>query len=73
MADVTAVLDLRRLVGRWSLRAAGHTGRFTFFVADMFRGLGEWRTYLPRTFEQAIAIGYGSLFIVLLIAGSPAA
>src|SRR5437773_3040072 len=69
MADVTAVLDLRRLVGRWSLRAAGHTGRFTFFVADMFRGLGEWRTYLPRTFEQAIAIGYGSLFIVLLIAG----
>ena len=69
MADVTAVLDLRRLVGRWSLRAAGHTGRFSFFVADMFRGLGEWRTYLPRTFEQAIAIGYGSLFIVLLIAG----
>src|SRR6267378_3538698 len=69
MADVTAVLDLRRLVGRWRLRAAGHTGRFSFFVADMFRGLGEWRTYLPRTFEQAIAIGYGSLFIVLLIAG----
>src|SRR6266576_5832206 len=69
VADVTEALDLRRLVGRWSIRAAGHTGRFTFFVADMFRGLGEWRTYLPRTFEQAIAIGYGSLFIVLLIAG----
>src|SRR5438093_4774128 len=69
VADVTEALDLRRLVGRWSLRAAGHTGRFSFFVADMFRGLGEWRTWLPRTFEQAISIGYGSLFIVLLIAG----
>src|SRR3989441_4344951 len=69
MADVTAVLDLRRLVGRWSLRAAGHTGRFTFFVADMFRRLGEWRTWLPRTFEQAISIGYRSLFLVLLIPG----
>ncbi|HUK22359.1 MAG TPA: ABC transporter permease [Gemmatimonadales bacterium] len=62
-------LDLRRLVGRWTLRAAGHVGRFTFLVADMFRGLGEWRIYVPRAFEQAMTIGYGSLPIVLLVAG----
>ncbi len=62
-------LDLRRLVGRWSLRSASHAGRFTFLLIDMVRGLAEWRIYLPRTFEQAIAVGYGSLFIVLLVAG----
>src|SRR6266511_794998 len=62
-------LDLRRLVGRWSLRSAGHVGRFTYLVLDMLRGLAEWRIYLPRSFEQAMGIGYGSLFIVLLVAG----
>jgi phospholipid/cholesterol/gamma-HCH transport system permease protein len=62
-------LDVRRLVGRWTLRAASHTGRFAYLVADMVRGLSEWRIYLPRAFEQAMTIGYGSLFIVLLVAG----
>jgi phospholipid/cholesterol/gamma-HCH transport system permease protein len=58
-----------RLVARWSLRSADHAGRFTFLVVDMLRGLAEWRIYLPRTLEQAMAVGYGSLFIVLLVAG----
>ena len=62
-------LDLRRLAGRWFIRAAGHAGRFAFLVADVIRGLAEWRIYLPRTLEQALAVGYGSLFIVLLVAG----
>jgi phospholipid/cholesterol/gamma-HCH transport system permease protein len=62
-------LDLRRLVGRWSLRSAGHVGRFTYLLVDLLRGLAEWRIYVPRTFEQAQHIGYGSLFIVLLVAG----
>jgi phospholipid/cholesterol/gamma-HCH transport system permease protein len=62
-------LDVRRLVGRWSLRSAGHAGRFTFLLIDMLRGLAEWRVYLPRTFEQATNVGFGSLFIVLLVAG----
>src|SRR5712691_5792267 len=66
-AEIT--LDLRRLVGRWSLRAAGHAGRFTYLVLDMCRGLTEWRIYLPRAFRQAMTVGYGSLFIVLLVAG----
>jgi phospholipid/cholesterol/gamma-HCH transport system permease protein len=62
-------LDVRRLVGRWSIKAATHAGRFTYLAADMVRGLTEWRIYLPRTLEQAMSIGYGSLFIVLLVAG----
>src|SRR3989475_2006392 len=66
-AEIT--LDLRRLVGRWSLRAAGHAGRFTYLILDMCRGLAEWRVYLPLAFRQALTVGYGSLFIVLLVAG----
>jgi phospholipid/cholesterol/gamma-HCH transport system permease protein len=66
-AEVT--LDLRRLAGRWFLRAASHVGRLTYHLVDLARGLVEWRIYLPRTFEQAQVVGYGSLFIVLLVAG----
>src|SRR5467141_4396469 len=62
-------LDPLRLVARWSLRTADHVGRFSFLIADMFRGLAEWRIWVPRTLEQATAVGYGSLFIVLLVAG----
>ncbi len=69
MAGEALTLDVRRLVGRWSLNAARHVGRFTYLVVDMVRGLGEWRIYLPRALEQAVSIGYGSLFIVLLVAG----
>jgi len=58
-----------RLVARWSLRSADHAGRFAFLIADLFRGLAEWRIYVPRTLDQAMAVGYGSLFIVLLVAG----
>src|SRR6266550_2958796 len=58
-----------RLVARWSLRTADHAGRFSFLIADMLRGLAEWRIWVPRTLEQATAVGYGSLFIVLLVAG----
>src|SRR5881275_2082512 len=58
-----------RLVARWSLRTADHAGRFSFLIADMFRGLAEWRIWIPRTLDQATAVGYGSLFIVLLVAG----
>src|SRR2546430_6017925 len=58
-----------RLVARWSLRTADHAGRFSFLITDMFRGLAEWRIWVPRTLDQATAVGYGSLFIVLLVAG----
>src|SRR6266498_4469502 len=68
MTAFTAALDLRRHVGRWTLRTAGHAGRFTFMVRDLALGLVEWRIWVPRTIEQATNIGYGSLGIVLLVA-----
>jgi len=69
MTALTAALDLRRYVGRWTLRTAGHAGRFSFLVLDLVRGILEWRIWLPRTVEQTINVGYGSLFIVLLVSG----
>ena len=66
---IERAVDLRRPIGRWSLTAAGHAGRFAFMMVDMARGLPEWRIWLPRMFEQANLVGYGSMFIVLLIAG----
>ena len=62
-------LDPLRLVARSSLRSLDHVGRFSFLVVDLFRGLAEWRIWVPSTLEQAVAVGYGSLFIVLLVAG----
>ncbi len=69
MRPFTAALDLRRYAGRWSLRSASHAGRFFFMLLDLVRGILEWRVWVPRTFEQTISVGYGSLFIVLLVAG----
>lgn len=56
------------LVGRWSLRAASHVGRIAYLALEIARGFAEWRIWVPRTFEQGIQVGYGSLFIVLLTA-----
>jgi phospholipid/cholesterol/gamma-HCH transport system permease protein len=67
--SLVAAIDVRRHVGRTVLRTASHAGRFTALVVELFRGLGEWRVWVPRTIEQAQNIGYGSLLIVLLIAG----
>src|SRR6266705_1872377 len=69
MRAFTAALDLRRYVGRWSLRSASHAGRFFFMLLDLVRGILEWRVWLSRTLQQTMAVGYGSLFIVLLVAG----
>src|SRR2546429_3792053 len=69
MRAFTAAIDLRRYVGRWSLRSASHAGRFFFMLLDLVRGVLEWRVWVPRTIQQTIAVGYGSLFIVLLVAG----
>jgi phospholipid/cholesterol/gamma-HCH transport system permease protein len=38
-------------------------------LLDLVRGILEWRVWLPRTLDQTIAVGYGSMFIVLLVAG----
>jgi len=60
--------DIRRIVGRQVLKAATHVGRFSYLVAEIVRGLSEWRIWVPRTFEQGVNVGAGSLFIVLLTA-----
>ncbi len=62
-------LDVRRLVGRAILRATSHVGRIAYLMWQMVRGLSEWRIWVPRAVEQAVHVGYGSLFIVLLTAG----
>ena len=62
-------LDIRRIIGRFVLHSASHVGRLSFLVAEIVRALTEWRVWLPRTFEQAHNVGFGSLFIVFLTAG----
>ena len=56
------------LIGRAVLRAASHVGRVANLVYEIVRGLSEWRIWVPRAIDQAIHVGYGSLFIVLLTA-----
>ncbi len=69
MPGVLQLLQPLRYVARGIRRPLAHAGRFAFLVLDLFRGLAEWRIWLPRTIEQTVAVGYGSLFIVLLVAG----
>ncbi|HEX9705695.1 MAG TPA: ABC transporter permease [Gemmatimonadales bacterium] len=69
MTAPALTLDLLRLVSRWSLPAAVHAGRFSFFAVDLVRGLADWRIWVPRMFEQTNNLFYGSLFIVMLVAG----
>jgi len=64
-----ALLDLRRVVGRFTLRMASHVGRVTYLMWEFSRGLGEWRVWVPRAAEQGVHVGYGSLFIIILTAG----
>src|SRR6266513_1037217 len=54
-----------RLVARWSLRTADHAGRFSFLIADMLRGLAEWRIWVPRTLDQAGAVISESMILEL--------
>ncbi|HEX9581541.1 MAG TPA: ABC transporter permease [Gemmatimonadales bacterium] len=69
MESHSVTLDVRRLVGRFSLRSTSHVGRVSFLLLEMARAIPEWRIWIPRFFEQAQAVGYGSLFIVGLTAG----
>src|SRR5205807_10204240 len=58
-----------RAGGRGSRRAAGHAGRSTYLSLDVCGGRAEWRIYLRLAFRQAMTVGYGSLFVVLLVSG----
>ncbi len=59
---------ITRWIGRGALRAASHVGRVANLLYEIARGITEWRIWVPRSISQAIQVGYGSLFIVLLTA-----
>ena len=46
-----------------------HVGRFGMMLLELMRAFKEWRYWLPRTLEQCVNVGVGSLFIVMLTAG----
>jgi phospholipid/cholesterol/gamma-HCH transport system permease protein len=67
---VTSVaVDIRRPLGRAVLGALAHVGRLSLLVAEIVRGLADWRVWVPRTIAEMYNIGLGSLPIVLLVAG----
>lgn len=58
-----------RFVGRLVLDSLAHVGRLSLLVAEMGRGMAEWRIWVPRSVTEMKNIGVGSLFIVILISG----
>lgn len=69
MTAPTSTLDIRRPIGRFVLGGLAHVGRLSLLIAEMVRGLAEWRVWFPRTIIEAANIGLGSLPIILLVAG----
>jgi phospholipid/cholesterol/gamma-HCH transport system permease protein len=67
MPATSQTFDLRQTIGSSILGSLAQLGRFSYFVADAFRGLTEVRIWWPRMLTEAWNIGVGSLFIVLLI------
>jgi phospholipid/cholesterol/gamma-HCH transport system permease protein len=65
----TATFDPRRPLGTIVLGALAHVGRLSLMVAEMVRGLADYKTWIPLTVIEAYNIGAGSLFIVLLVSG----
>jgi phospholipid/cholesterol/gamma-HCH transport system permease protein len=65
---LSTILRLPRFLGRLVLGALAHVGRISLLIAELVRGLAEWRIWVPRTFAESASIGWGSLPIVLLIA-----
>ncbi len=62
-------LDIRRPLGRLVLNSLAHVGRLSLMVAEMGRGLSEWRVWMPLTMTEAWKVGVGSVPIILLVAG----
>ncbi|HSB56060.1 MAG TPA: ABC transporter permease, partial [Gemmatimonadales bacterium] len=65
----SATLDIRRPIGRFVLGGLAHVGRMSLLIAEMVRGLSDWRVWVPRSITEAANIGLGSLPIILLVAG----
>lgn len=65
----TLALRLQSRVGMVVVDGLAAVGTFAQMVVEIFRGLSEWRVWLPRTMDESWNIGVGSMFIVLLISG----
>jgi len=68
-AELPVHVRVPRAVAKPVLNGLAHVGRLGMLVVELVRGLPEWRQWLPRAVEQCANIGYGSLFIVLLVSG----
>jgi len=60
------VIKAPRAFGRPVIGAFEHVGRLGMMLLELVRALPEWRIWLPRTVEQCISVGYGSLFLIIL-------
>lgn len=58
-----------RIVGKPVVVGLRHVGRFGMMIVELVRALPEVKQWFPRALGQCHAVGYGSLFIVLLTAG----
>jgi phospholipid/cholesterol/gamma-HCH transport system permease protein len=66
-AEPLGLVAMRRLA-RPLVRALAHVGRFGNLLLELARSAPELRIWFPRAMEQCQHVGYGSLFIVLLVA-----
>ena len=67
-AELPVHIQAPRAVTQATVRALSHVGRFGMMHVELARALPEWRHWLPRAVEQMESVGFGSLFIVLLVA-----
>lgn len=66
-AEPLGPLAIRRLA-RPLVSSLAHVGRFGNLLLELARSIPELRIWFPRAMEQCQHVGYGSLFIVLLVA-----
>ncbi len=65
-AELPIPVNAVRGVARPFLSTLEHVGRLGMLLLELFRAIPEWRVWLPRTVEQGIIVGTGSLGIVVL-------
>jgi len=67
--ELPLLLRAPRRIGQPVIRMLRHVGRFGMMNVELARALPDWRQWFPNAVQQCFAVGYGSLFIVLLTAG----
>ncbi len=67
MTVAESVTKVPLALGNYLIQALGHVGRVTLLLVEFFRGLAQWRIWVPRAIDESWNVGVGSLFIVLLV------